>query len=81
MGDMLAKEKQPPGQVSAQKGSQEEEHGVPSSTVRRTAGETVRISFRMQRCLHTRLKLESVRQGRTIVSLLEGWVAEQTPLA
>lgn len=81
MGNMLAKVKQPPGQVSAQKGSQEEEHGSPSPAVRRTVGETVRISFRMQRCLHTRLKLESVRQGRTIVSLLEGWVAEQTPLA
>jgi hypothetical protein len=81
MGNMVAKENQTPGQKSAQKGSQEGEQGVPSSTVRRSVGETVRISFRMQRCLHTRLKLESVRQGRTIVSLLEGLVAEQTPLA
>ena len=41
--------------------------------------ETVRISFRMDRSLHTRLKLEAVRQGRTIVSMLEGFVTEHTP--
>jgi len=40
---------------------------------------TVRISFRMGRDLHRRLKLEAVRQGRTIIGMLEGFVAEHTP--
>ena len=42
-------------------------------------GGTVRISFRMGRDLHRRLKLEAVRQGRTIIGMLEGFVAEHTP--
>ena len=29
--------------------------------------DTVRMSFRMDRGLHTRLKLEAVRQGRSIL--------------
>lgn len=41
--------------------------------------ETVRISFRMKKGLHTRLKLAAVRQGRSIMSMLEGFVAEYTP--
>lgn len=42
---------------------------------------TVRISFRMAGDLHRRLKLEAVRQGQTIVAMLEGFVAEHTPVA
>ena len=44
-------------------------------------GDTVRLSFRMGRSLHTRLKLEAVRQGRTIVGMPEGFVTEHTPTA
>jgi len=47
--------------------------------VTKEANETVRISFRMVRCLHTRLKLEAVRQGCSIVAMLEGFVSEHTP--
>lgn len=47
--------------------------------VTKGANETVRISFRMVRSLHTRLKLEAVRQGRSIVAMLEGFVSEHTP--
>ena len=46
----------------------------------RVIGETVRISFRMEKVLHTRLKLVAVRQGRSIINVLEGFVAEYTPL-
>jgi hypothetical protein len=49
-------------------------------TVEKKLGDTVRISFRMGKSLHTRLKLASVRQGRTIVSMLEGFVTEHTPI-
>ena len=48
--------------------------------VAKDMGDTVRISFRMGKGLHTRLKLASVRQGRTIVSMLEGFVTEHTPI-
>lgn len=41
--------------------------------------DTVRMSFRMDRGLHTRLKLEAVRQGRSIVNMIEGYVSERTP--
>ena len=43
-----------------------------------TGGDTVRISFRMSKHIHKRLKLEAVRQGRTIVGMLEGFVTEHT---
>lgn len=81
MGIMIAGGKLTPVQVPARKVSQREEQVAPSTAGHFVGEETVRLSFRMQRGLHTRLKLEAVRQGRTIVSLLEGWVAEQTPLA
>lgn len=46
-----------------------------------TEKDTVRMSFRMDRGLHTRLKLEAVRQGRSLVSVLEMYVAEHAPTA
>ena len=52
---------------------------VQSPATVRQGGETVRVSFRMGQGLHRRLKLEAVRQGRTIVAMLEGFVAEHTP--
>ena len=39
----------------------------------------VRLSFMMDKSIHTRLKLEAVRQSKTIVGMLEGFVAERTP--
>ena len=44
-----------------------------------TENGTVRISFRMNKGLHTRLKLAAVRQGRSIMSMLEGFVDAYTP--
>lgn len=41
--------------------------------------ETVRLSFCLSRSLHRRLKLEAVRRGETIVSMVSRWVAETTP--
>lgn len=39
---------------------------------------TVRLTFSVPQELHMRLKLAAVRQGQTIVSLVSGWIAEQT---
>ncbi|MFA7402943.1 MAG: hypothetical protein WC007_03035 [Pelobacteraceae bacterium] len=50
-----------------------------SQSVGRGRDETVRISFRMGKDLHKRLKLAAVMQGRSIVSMLEGFVAAHTP--
>jgi predicted HicB family RNase H-like nuclease len=41
--------------------------------------DTVRMSFRLGRRLHTRLKLEAVRQGRSIVGMIESFVTDHTP--
>lgn len=43
--------------------------------------ETVRLSFRLGRDLHTRIKLEAVRRGDTIAGMVSRWIAETTPLA
>lgn len=41
--------------------------------------ETVRLTFSLGRELHTRLKLEAVRRGETLVAMVSRWVAESTP--
>jgi predicted HicB family RNase H-like nuclease len=43
--------------------------------------DSVRMSFRLGRDLHTRLKLEAVRQGRSIIGMIETFVTEHTPKA
>lgn len=42
---------------------------------------TVRLSFSLDRDLHTRLKLEAVRRGETIVAMVSRWITEATPTA
>ena len=39
---------------------------------------TVRLTLAVPRQLHTRLKLAAVRQERSIVSLVSGWIEERT---
>lgn len=39
---------------------------------------TVRLTLSVPRQLHTRLKLAAVRQERSIVSLVSGWIEERT---
>ncbi len=41
----------------------------------------VKVSISLSRSLHTRLKLEAVRRGETIVALMSRWVAETMPAA
>lgn len=41
----------------------------------------VKVSFSLSRSLHTRLKLEAVRRGETIVAMMSRWVAETMPAA
>lgn len=40
------------------------------------SGETARLSLSIDRALHRRLKMEAVRQDRTIISLIESWIEE-----
>jgi hypothetical protein len=42
---------------------------------------TVRLTLAMPRALHMRLKLVAVRQERSIVSLVSGWIEERTVAA
>ena len=42
---------------------------------------TVRMTLAVPRQLHTRLKLAAVRQERSIVSLVSGWIEERTVAA
>ena len=42
---------------------------------------TVRLTMAVPRELHRRLKLAAVRQERTIVSLVSGWIEERTAAA
>ena len=42
---------------------------------------TVRLTMAVPRSLHTRLKLAAVRQERSIVSLVSGWIVEKTVVA
>lgn len=49
------------------------------STAKKTlesSGETARLSLSIDRALHRRLKMEAVRQDRTIISLIESWIEE-----
>ena len=39
---------------------------------------TVRLTLAVPRSLHTRLKLATVQQKRSIVSLVSGWIEERT---
>ena len=39
---------------------------------------TVRLTLAVPRSLHTRLKLAAVRQERSIVSVVSGWIEEKT---
>lgn len=41
----------------------------------------VKVSFSLSRSLHTRLKLEAVRRGESIVAMMSRWVAEMMPAA
>ncbi|GFO57262.1 hypothetical protein GMSM_42690 [Geomonas sp. Red276] len=42
---------------------------------------TVKVSFELERGMHLRLKLASVRQGETIAGMVSRWVEENTPEA
>ncbi len=44
-----------------------------------SSGETARLSLSINRALHRRLKMEAVRQDRTIISLIESWIEENCP--
>ena len=39
----------------------------------------IRINANIQKDLHTRIKMESVRKGKTIGSIIEGWIRKYTP--
>ena len=43
--------------------------------------DSVKVSISLSRSLHTRLKLEAVRRGESIVSMMSRWVAETMPAA
>lgn len=43
--------------------------------------DSVKVSISLSRSLHTRLKLEAVRRGETIVALMSRWVEETMPAA
>jgi hypothetical protein len=80
MGFRLGKKSQGTGQDPVNdEGGKGEVLRQEQSPVRRPTGDTVRMSFRLPQELHTRLRLESVRRGLTIVGLVSGWVEAHTP--